>query len=85
MLLRELIVKTVKYHLCASPIVVGDVLGEDKFRVLKIMRQLERDGLLVRCFGCSFACDRMVADQELWITKEDLSRDGSITEFRRHS
>lgn len=72
MLLRDHIARALVYRFCATPLEVGDTIGEDKFRVLAILRDFERSGLAFCSFPFARESDRVAADSNCYFPSLDL-------------
>jgi hypothetical protein len=67
MLLRDSILAALKFYVIATPILIGDTIGEDKFKVLKMLRRLAFENRVVCHTGDeSWLSDRYEADCSLY-------------------
>jgi hypothetical protein len=66
MLLEASILFAMDFRRFATPIEVGDMIGADKFLVLKILRRMLSSGLLGQCRNQTVMCERHQADYNLY-------------------
>jgi hypothetical protein len=75
MLLRDHIINALAYLKVGSPLSIGDLVGEDKFRVHKILMALEREGVVSPSFRCRFDSSRQAANRQLYVPGKVDARD----------
>jgi hypothetical protein len=70
MLLRDHVINALTHVQTGSALVIGDIVGEDKFRVLKLMRRLAREGIIHYLWDCPYECERVAADRLHFVSQE---------------